>query len=198
MAPRESARPSQRHRESGTRKHQHRKRSSTARRAASSSEGAKPGGSAHTLSADALAQLNAQNARPSASRPRDRDRDRERQRERERRRTQDAERDRDRDRDRRREARRTKVSRDDYREVERVAVEKPRRHHKSKKRRVVSGAMVEEGRGRELRGIRGGGASWDSLEKEGIYETPPSRWKNKRLCKLTCSCTQLTYRQQAD
>lgn len=39
---------------------------------------------------------------------------------------------------------------------EKIVVERSRKQHKRKKRRVVSGALLEEGRSEKLRGLRGG------------------------------------------
>lgn len=54
-------------------------------------------------------------------------------------------------------------------------VERSRKQHKRKKRRVVSGALLEEGDSGRLRGLRGGDRYEDSDE---------ARFKKKRLCRL--------------
>ncbi len=52
-----------------------------------------------------------------------------------------------------------------------------------RKKRVVSGAVMEEGREkRHLRGGAGGTSSYDSLEKEEIYEVQDPKKSKKRLC----------------
>jgi len=61
---------------------------------------------------------------------------------------------------------------------ERFVVEK-RKAHKRKKRRVVSGAMMEEGNGPELRGIRGG----DRYDEKHGYEDNGGGRK-KKLCEF--------------
>ncbi|KAG5933514.1 hypothetical protein E4U60_004428 [Claviceps pazoutovae] len=150
MAPRESARPDRQRRqrqrpgatEPSTR--QHRKKRSTMRKSDPTSnseesrdEGRSRGSSSHkTLSSGALAQLNRENER----RKQRADRERRRQR------------------------------RGGYEEVDgapRVAAPiYSRKHAPTKKRRVVSGAIMEEGRARTS-GLRGGG-SWgeDEFERE--------------------------------
>jgi glucan 1,3-beta-glucosidase len=62
-----------------------------------------------------------------------------------------------------------------------VVVERERRYRKERSRRVVSGALLEEGDGRRLRGIRGG----DRYEKGGErYEKEEDVGKRKkRICK---------------
>jgi len=57
---------------------------------------------------------------------------------------------------------------------EKIVVERSRKQHKRKKRRVVSGALLEEGSGEKLRGLRGG----DRYEKE--YSNGGSR--KKKFC----------------
>lgn len=182
MAPREAARPSQRHRDSGTRKH-HSKRKSSSRKHTSTEE-AKSGGSSgrQALSADALARLNDSNTRRGPTRDQERQRERERQKELQREREL-RERREEKERRRRRESRANKVRRDEYLEVER-AEEKPRRHHhRSEKRRVASGPVLEEGRARDWKWIRGGGSSYDSIDKGDPYYRPKRRLNKKRLCK---------------
>lgn len=60
---------------------------------------------------------------------------------------------------------------------EKIVVERSRRQHKRKKRRVVSGALLEEGNGRTLRGIRGG----DRYEKDE-YDEEGSGNRKKKIC----------------
>jgi glucan 1,3-beta-glucosidase len=121
------------------------------------------------LSADSLAKLNQLNDRLTREqdalpgRPRQKGRG-ERQRERNR----DAER----DRQRRRERRREYEYGDDV-----IVVEKAKRSRKKHKRRVVSGALLEEGDGQRLRGLRGG----DYNEKRRKSERPKK--SKKKLCK---------------
>jgi glucan 1,3-beta-glucosidase len=55
-----------------------------------------------------------------------------------------------------------------------LVVERERRHRKERSRRVVSGALLEEGDGRRLRSIRGG----DRYEKEEDVGK-----RKKRICK---------------
>ena len=71
-----------------------------------------------------------------------------------------------------------KISNKGQREVldEKIVVERSRKQHKRKKRRVVSGALLEEGDSKRLRGIRGGDR-YDDREEE-------ARFKKKRLCRL--------------
>jgi glucan 1,3-beta-glucosidase len=57
---------------------------------------------------------------------------------------------------------------------EKIVVERSRKQHKRKKRRVVSGALLEEGDGEKLRGLRGGAR----YEKE--YRKEESR--KKKIC----------------
>lgn len=54
-------------------------------------------------------------------------------------------------------------------------VERSRKQHKRKKRRVVSGALLEEGDSGRLRGLRGG-EKYDSEDE--------LRFRKKRLCRL--------------
>lgn len=44
-------------------------------------------------------------------------------------------------------------------------VERSRKQHKRKKRRVVSGVLLEEGESKRLRGLRGGDRSYDEEEE---------------------------------
>jgi hypothetical protein len=72
-----------------------------------------------------------------------------------------------------------KTQRKRHREVidEKTVVEK-RRDHKRRKRRVVSGALLEEGDGSRLKGLRGG----ERYEKE--YDEEDDGRKRKRLGRL--------------
>lgn len=170
MAPRESARPDRQRRqrqrpgatEPSTRQHRKKRSTTTTRKPDPTSnseesrdEGRSRGSSSHkTLSSGALAQLNRENER----RKQRADRERRRQR------------------------------RGGYEEVNgapRVAAPTySRKHVPSKKRRVVSGAIMEEGRARTS-GLRGGG-SWgeDEFEREKFYakkmESP--KGSKKKLC----------------
>lgn len=56
-----------------------------------------------------------------------------------------------------------------------VVVERERRHRKERSRRVVSGALLEEGNGRRLRSIRGGGDRYERADDNGK--------RKKRICK---------------
>ncbi|KAG5984022.1 hypothetical protein E4U55_006387 [Claviceps digitariae] len=165
MAPRESTRPD-RHRQHRNRQgapesrtNQHRKKQSTSRRPAATSnseesrdEGRSRGSSSHkALSSGALAQLDRENERRKQRADRER---RKRQRE------------------------------GGYEEVNGTPRSTPRKspdtHGKSKKRRVVSGAVMEEGRVRSS-GLRGGG-SWaeDEIEREKYYAKTRSPKKKKK------------------
>jgi len=64
---------------------------------------------------------------------------------------------------------------------EKIVYGEERRHHKTRRRRDVSGALLEEGDGRKLRGMRGG-ARYPDQEQEELDEA--SRQKRKRLCKV--------------
>jgi glucan 1,3-beta-glucosidase len=72
-----------------------------------------------------------------------------------------------------------KTRRNRHREVinEKIVVEK-RRDHKRRKRRVVSGALLEEGDGSRLKGLRGG----ERYEKE--YDEEDDGRKRKRQGRL--------------
>lgn len=60
-----------------------------------------------------------------------------------------------------------------------------RREHKRKRRRVVSGALLEEGQGRRLQGIRGG----DKYEEpEGLDK------RKKRICECCVLTTLVIYK----
>lgn len=82
-----------------------------------------------------------------------------------------------------------RVHREEYQDL---PYEKPRREHKNKKKRVVSGAVMEEGRSRGMRGggLRGGGWSSsdnNSIEKEYLVDEPPRPLKKrKKLCRWFC------------
>lgn len=188
MAPKESSRPTTRTRqragESATR-NQHRKKKSATRRPdtgrSDESREAKP---SQKLSIGALAQLNQQSTRPKKrpERPKP-DRPRAERQEREAQRPNLAE--------RLRPEKTKRVNRDEYREVQDRSPDKPRRHERETKRkkRVVSGAIMEEGRARM--GLRGGGASsQESNEKEDYYQRPKKKQPKRKLCRfnvvLTC------------
>ena len=167
MAPRESSKPSNRHRsrqsESARREREHqRKKRSQPRKAVteSSEEGPESARRAPQLSSGALAQLNQQNAHSSRRG--------------------------DNPRVEKIKPERTKrVRREDYVEVERSPAKSPKHGKKSGgKKRVVSGAIMEEGRVRS--GIRGGHYSMDSIEKEkdDYYHRQRKKGKNnKKWCK---------------
>lgn len=172
MAPRESSR---RHRDSTANRHPKKRKSSSRKQRPESEEGSSSR-SSHGLSADALAELNRHNARNAPSRPR-RERIPEPKPKRE-----TPKRDRDYDRRRNRISReecddddedRLYYDRDSKRERER---ERTRQKRKS---RVVSGAILEEGRSKHL---RGGAGSYDSLEreKEELYDYPPPPANKKK------------------
>ncbi|KAH7312402.1 glycoside hydrolase superfamily [Stachybotrys elegans] len=158
MAPRASGRPKhrqserhdrherherrERHAASSSRNPHRSRRPSTSRPATSSDEAAS-GRRSNGLSADALAQLNRDNARQS-----------------------------------RKPERPKRVRREDYKET----VRNPDRVHKQskgRKKRVVSGAIVEEGRAPTR--LRGGGWSEDSYEKEDFYQRPEPKRRKKKL-----------------
>jgi glucan 1,3-beta-glucosidase len=62
-----------------------------------------------------------------------------------------------------------------------VVVDRERRHRKERSRRVVSGALLEEGDGRRLRSIRGG---YRYERREERYENQDDVGKRKkRICK---------------
>lgn len=63
---------------------------------------------------------------------------------------------------------------------ERFIVEKSRQQKKKRNQRVVSGAMLEEGDGARLRGIRGGRGEYD--EKRDYQDENAS--KKKKICEL--------------
>lgn len=159
MAPQESSSrpvPRARHRHGGeaSKRDQHRKRKTHTRRPTASTDESRGEESSQGLSAGALAQLNRANAR---QKPRGEQRKR---------------------------TPRQAIPEPDTR------APKTRKHQhvdqrkstkKGKKRRVVSGAVMEEGRvGRQ--GLRGGGGwSEGSLEKEGLYQRPRKK-SRRRLC----------------
>jgi hypothetical protein len=64
---------------------------------------------------------------------------------------------------------------------EKIVIEQGRRQHKRKKRRVVSGSLLEEGDGPKLRGLRGG-ARYEKYEKDE-YDDDGGGNKKKRLCR---------------
>ena len=65
---------------------------------------------------------------------------------------------------------------------ERDVVERSRKQHKRKKRRVVSGALLEEAEGEKLRGLRGGTYNYEKDEAEEAFLR-----RRKRLCLLLAS-----------
>lgn len=176
--------------------------------------------SSEGLSVDAIAKLNQLNEqaryeadivpekeKPRVRRPKHDARDRERPRnresiedgrererprhrsDRERTRTREEERNRARQRERDRERRRTRRQEYEYAD-EVIIVEQPRKQHGAK-RRIVSGALLEEGEGKTLKGLkssRGGdyekrrlrGGDYD--EKREYDEKP--RGGKKKLCEL--------------
>lgn len=73
-----------------------------------------------------------------------------------------------------------------------IGVEKPRDKKGGLKRRVVSGAVMEEGRGKGYSGLRGGAGTDESVEKEGLYEEKRPWWKRRRICKVPASYTHNT------
>lgn len=82
-------------------------------------------------------------------------------------------------RQKRRAERAKRANRDEYRDRDRN-LERPRKGPKDKKRRVVSGAIMEEGR---ASGLRGGNNRWsdDSLDKDFYNKERPKKSK-KKLC----------------
>lgn len=199
MAPRDSSRPRHRDRPSHdgkqrphARRSEHRSRPTTESTLVSS-EG---------LSIDTLAKLNLLNEqpryddelipkRPRAQRHRQDGRENERTRHRGdgREGMRDREQKRDRARQWKREGDRKRSRRQEYQYADEViVVETSRKQHKKKKRRVVSGALLEEGDGKQLkslqsgyferkRGLRGG----DYDEKHDYEEKPKGK---KKLCEL--------------
>ncbi|KAM5346629.1 hypothetical protein ACJ41O_009634 [Fusarium nematophilum] len=165
MPPRESSRPSRSHRPrerdrerngQSSRKNGHRKkRSQGSRRPVSGSEDNRDRNS-KSLSAGALADLNRENAR------------RKKRGERASRASRDEYRDEQRRPDR--------AGRDEHRRRDRDP-DRPRTHRKEKKRRVVSGAAMEEGRS----GLRGGGWSIDSMEEKDFYQRQRPKKSKKKL-----------------
>ncbi|KAF4981833.1 hypothetical protein FDECE_17624 [Fusarium decemcellulare] len=161
MPPRESSRPSHRPRErdrqrngQSSRKNANRKKKSQAsRRPASGSEDSRDRGS-KTLSAGALADLDRENARQK------------KRSERASRGTRDGSR------------RPERVIRDEQRRRDRDP-DKPRAHRKEKKRRVVSGAIMEEGRAKTE--LRGGWGSIDSMEEKDFYHRQKPKKSKKKL-----------------
>ena len=149
MAPKESSRSKHRHRdghEESSRKHQHKKRRSKTSRPETSSDDSGSGRRSNALSANALAQLNREQARHKHRSERDK-----------------------------------RVRREDYRAAAQQPDRLPREKHRSKKR-VVSGAIVEEGRAPI--GLRGGAWSEESYEKADFYQRPAPKKNRKKLCKL--------------
>jgi glucan 1,3-beta-glucosidase len=159
MAPREPSRSANRQRRGETsRKNQHRKKKSqSSRRPLTASDDSRDDTASHALSADALAQLNRHHAKSKNKPPT-------------------------------RPERTKKVGRNEYRELRRQAEreheeQRPRRKADgAKKRRVVSGAIMEEGRVRRS-GLRGGGQwSEDSYEKDFYDSRKPKKKSKKKFC----------------
>lgn len=170
MAPREGGtRPSKRQRESAANKH-HKKRKSGSRHTPKSASEGDSSRRSHPLSADALAELNRHNARESTSaRPR--------------RESIPIPRPEARPKPRKEERKPKRASRDEYDDRLRDDEyrDKEWRRHRKKKQRIVSGAVLEEGRSRHL---RGGAGSYDSLEREkdeAYAWAPPAKNKKKRI-----------------
>ncbi|KAB5566890.1 glucan 1,3-beta-glucosidase 2 [Coniochaeta sp. 2T2.1] len=163
MAPREGTRPSKRHRESAADKH-HKKRKSSSRPKSKPTSEPDSTRSGHALSADALAELNRHNARHSSSRPRRESISR-------------AKPEVVRSKPRKEERKPKRIPRDNYDEDDYRDTEW--RRQRKKKQRVVSGAILEEGRSKHL---RGGAGSYDSLEREkdGLYTWQPPRNNKKK------------------
>lgn len=154
--PRERDRDRDGDRDRSRRRDGQRKRKSGSRRPASGSEDTRDR-SSRTLSSHALADLERENARQKkrSERP---------------------------SRDYRDESRRPERRRDEQRRRDRDP-EKPRTHGKSKKKRVVSGAVMEEGQSRAH--LRGGGGSVDTIDKEkDFYLSKPPKKSKKKLCRL--------------
>ncbi|KAH7271307.1 hypothetical protein FSOLCH5_004177 [Fusarium solani] len=175
----ESSRPSRSHRPrerdrqrngQSSRKNGHKKkRSSGSRRPAAGSEEARDR-SSKSLSAGALADLDRENARQKKRSERASRANRDESR-RPVRANHDEPRRRDRDRERDRDP------------------DRPRTHRKGKKRRVVSGAIMEEGRAQTE--LRGGGGSIDSLEKDFYQRERPKKSKKKLWIALGVSAVVL-------
>ncbi|KAH7019263.1 glycoside hydrolase superfamily [Ilyonectria destructans] len=92
-------------------------------------------------------------------------------------------------RQKRRAERAKRANRDEYRDRDRN-LERPRKDRKDKKRRVVSGAIMEEGR---ASGLRGGNNRWsdDSLDKDFYNKERPKKSKKKLWIILGCSAVAL-------
>ncbi|KAH8897065.1 glucan 1,3-beta-glucosidase 2 [Thozetella sp. PMI_491] len=203
---REPERASHRRRESDQeRERRHRKRKSTSRSqpSASTSENSSVG---QALSIDALAQLNRQNAKNASKASAEQKTEAKRASRRERDSRPKRQSIQARDEPECRDTTTNPHYRDDRNSPEptplreyRVSKSRPARkeryqevgssddrsakyQERRKKKRVVSGAMMEEGREkRHLRGGAGGTSSYDSLEKEDLYEYRDSKKKRKRL-----------------
>ncbi|KAF4974341.1 hypothetical protein FZEAL_8739 [Fusarium zealandicum] len=151
--PRERDRERQRNGQTSRKNGHRKKRSQGTRRPASGSEDSRDQ-SSKTLSAGALAYLEKENAR------------RKKRSERASRALRDESR------------RPDRPSRDEHRRRDRDP-ERPRAHRKENKRRVVSGAIMEEGRAKS--GLRGGGWSMDSLEEKDFYQRERPKKSKKKL-----------------
>ena len=183
MAPREAERPPRRHRESGA--HRHKRRRSSSKRHRSGTREPPSEQSSHPLSAGALERLNRQNAinpphkrdaRPKAEperRPKKKARGEE---------YRDSGKPKDRGHGGR--DKHDKHDRHDRHGIHGAHGGHGGHddHRGRSKRRVVSGAILEEGKGGRLRG--GALSSEDSLEKDKYYPMPASsRNRKKRWCK---------------
>ncbi|KAI1069623.1 hypothetical protein LB507_008405 [Fusarium sp. FIESC RH6] len=162
--PRERDRDRDGDRDRSRRRDGQRKRKSGSRRPASGSEDTRDR-SSRTLSSHALADLERENARQKKRSERA-------------------------SRDYRDESRRPERRRDEHRRRDRDP-EKPRTHGKSKKKRVVSGAVMEEGQSRAH--LRGGGGSVDTIDKEKDFylSKPPKKSKKKLWIALGVSAVVL-------
>jgi hypothetical protein len=171
----ESPRRADRHRrrnEQSSRRDAHRKKKSRSRRPGTSSDESREERRSHGLSAGALDQLNRENAKPKKKTERPKKTGREDYHEVD----QEPRRTRDRNKDRQKERNRDK-----------------------RKQRVVSGAMMEEGRiNSGLRGGRGADRpdewrwSEQSYEKEDYYRQIRPKKSRKRLCKESESVEPMT------
>ncbi|ODA82407.1 hypothetical protein RJ55_00914 [Drechmeria coniospora] len=168
MAPREPSRPAHRHRDrtsDAVRKNQHKKKKHKAKRPATASDESKDGRETHSLSSGALAQLEREHARQKHKTQR-----------------------------RKRPPREPKDDQDEKvkGEPEMPAVKARKQNRRARKKRMVSGAIMEEGRVRNS-GMRAGG-SWseDSFEKEAFFHRPRQKKSKKKLwILLGCSLVVL-------
>lgn len=63
---------------------------------------------------------------------------------------------------------------------EKVVVDRSRKGKKRAKRRVVSGALLEEGESRKLKGLRGGNGGYED------HSSDAGTKKKKKICELGC------------